>query len=259
MNKKSRRSIVAGNWKMNLLPSQVQPFGEELKALAAGFHRQECVVCVPFVMLPAALKVFEGSDISVGAQNVSENPRGAYTGEVCADQLRDLGVKYVIIGHSERRTLFDEDDIRINTKVRLALEAGLHVIICVGETAEQRNMDVTFEVIKLQVKSALYGLDEQKLKRVVFAYEPVWAIGTGVTATSDQAEEVCSFIRGVVRAKFGGRIANGLRILYGGSVTPENADDFFLMPDIDGALIGGASLDPHKFFSILEESENNED
>ena len=259
MNKKSRRSIVAGNWKMNLLPSQVQPFGEELKALAAGFHRQECVVCVPFVMLPAALKVFEGSDISVGAQNVSENPRGAYTGEVCADQLRDLGVKYVIIGHSERRTLFDEDDICINTKVRLALEAGLHVIICVGETAEQRNMDVTFEVIKLQVKSALYGLDEQKLKRVVFAYEPVWAIGTGVTATSDQAEEVCSFIRGVVRAKFGARAARGLSILYGGSVTPENADDFFLMPDIDGALIGGASLDPRKFFNILEESENNED
>lgn len=259
MNRKYRKAIVAGNWKMNLLPSQVQPFGAELNSLASQFRRQEAIVCVPFVMLPAALNVFEGTRISVGAQNVSEKSSGAFTGEVCADQLKDLGVKYVIIGHSERRTLFDEDDIRINNKVRLALDAGLNAIICVGETSEQRNMDVTFEVIRLQVKSSLYGLDEKMLRRVVFAYEPVWAIGTGVTATPAQAQDVCSFIRGVVRGKFGARAARSISILYGGSVTPENADDFFGMQDIDGALIGGASLDPHRFFSILQEAENNED
>lgn len=259
MNRKYRKAIVAGNWKMNLLPSQVPPFGAELNSLASQFRREEAIVCVPFVMLPAALRVFEGTRISVGAQNVSENPGGAFTGEVCADQLRDLGVKYVIIGHSERRTLFDEDDIRINNKVRLALAAGLHPIICVGETSEQRNMDVTFEVIRLQVKSSLYGLDEHMLRHVVFAYEPVWAIGTGITASPAQAEEVCSFIRATVRSRFGARAARSLPILYGGSMTPENAASFFGMSDIDGGLIGGASLDPHRFFNILQEAENNED
>lgn len=236
---------------MNLLPSEVKGYGDTLKRLSSKPKWCEMVICPPSIMLPAALKVFNDARISVGAQNLCSMPKGAYTGEVSAAQIKDLGAKYVIIGHSERRQYYGEADLQVNLKVKIAIENGLIPIICVGETLEQREMDITIEYIRLQLKTALSGVSADKMRKVVIAYEPVWAIGTGKTATSEEAGEVCHEIRSLLRILYGARVARSVSILYGGSMNSDNASELLAQPDIDGGLIGGASLDPEKFYSIV--------
>ena len=251
MNRRYRKTIIAGNWKMNMTASDTKKFADDIKAIMPRAKWCDVVVCVPFVNIPAALKAFKDLRISVGAQNLFYEKSGAYTGEVSADMLKDLGVKYVIIGHSERRQYFGETDFTVNKKVLAALEAGLHPIICVGESLEQRETGITDEWIALQVKSALYGVPADKLRRCIIAYEPIWAIGTGKTATADQAEEVCAAIRKVVGELYGADAAKALTVQYGGSMNAKNCDELLAQPDIDGGLIGGASLKPADFVEII--------
>ena len=251
MNRRYRKTIIAGNWKMNKTATETKKFAEELKAIMPRAKWCESVVCVPYVNIPAALKAFKDMRVSIGAENLYYEPSGAFTGEVSADMLKDLGVKYVIIGHSERRQYFGETDIIVNKKVHAALEAGLHPIICVGESLEQREMDVTMELIALQVKSALSGVSAEKARKCIIAYEPIWAIGTGKTATSEQAGEVCSNIRATIRSLYGARVARSVTIQYGGSMNPKNAAELLAQPDIDGGLIGGAALKPEQFVDII--------
>ena len=251
MNRRYRKTIIAGNWKMNKNATETKKFAEDLKAILPRAKWCDVVVCVPFVNIPAALKAFKDMRVAVGAENLYFEPNGAYTGEVSADMLRDLGVKYVIIGHSERRQYFGETDITVNKKVHAALEAGLHPIICVGESLEQREMGVTMELIALQVKSALSGVAADKVRKCVIAYEPIWAIGTGKTATAEQAAEVCESIRVVIRKLYGARVARAVTIQYGGSMNAKNAAELLAQPDIDGGLIGGASLKPDDFTTIV--------
>ena len=251
MNRRYRKTIIAGNWKMNKNATETKKFAEDLKAILPRAKWCDVVVCVPFVNIPAALKAFKDMRVAVGAENLYFEPSGAYTGEVSADMLRDLGVKYVIVGHSERRQYFGETDITVNKKVLAALEAGLHPIICVGESLEQREMGVTMELIALQVKSALAGVAAEKVRRCVIAYEPIWAIGTGRTATAEQAAEVCTAIRAIIRNLYGARVARSVTIQYGGSMNPKNAAELLAQPDVDGGLIGGASLKPDQFVDII--------
>ena len=251
MNRRYRKTIIAGNWKMNKTASETKKFAEELKALLPKAKWCDIVVCVPSVDIAAAIKGFKDARVSVGAQNVFYEKNGAYTGEVSADMLKDLGVKYVIIGHSERRQYFGETDLTVNRKVLSALEAGLHPIICVGETLEQRELGITMELIALQVKSALAGVSAEQMRRCVIAYEPIWAIGTGKTATGEQAAEVCTYIRSLIRAQYGARIARSVTIQYGGSMKGSNAHELLSHEDIDGGLIGGASLDPKALMEIV--------
>ena len=251
MNRRYRKTIIAGNWKMNNTASETKRFAEEIRTIMPKAKWCDVVVCVPSCNIPAAMKAFKDLRISVGAQNVFYEPSGAYTGEVSVDMLRDLGVKYVIIGHSERRQYFGETDFTVNKKVLAALEAGLHPIICVGETLDQRELGVTMELIALQLKSALASVPADKLRRCVIAYEPVWAIGTGKTATAEQAAEVCTFIRATIRHLYGARIARSVTIQYGGSMKPTNAGELLGQPDIDGGLIGGASLKAKDFVDII--------
>ncbi len=252
MNTKYRKTVIAANWKMNKVASEVKPFADELKALCPHPKWCEVVVCAPFVDLPAALKAFKDMRVSVGAENLNENDSGAYTGEVSAAMLKDIGVKYVVIGHSERRQYYGETDILVNKKVHAAINANLIPIICVGESLEQRELGITIELITLQVKTALAGVPADKMRKVVIAYEPVWAIGTGKTATAEQANEVCSAIRGVIRSLYGARVARAVSIQYGGSMNEKNAAELLAQPDIDGGLIGGASLVPAKFAAVIE-------
>ena len=251
MNRRYRKTIIAGNWKMNNTASDTKRFAEEIRAIMPKAKWCDVVVCVPSCNIPAAMKAFKDLRISVGAENVFYEPNGAYTGEVSVDMLRDLGVKYVIIGHSERRQYFGETDFTVNKKVLATLEAGLHPIICVGETLDQRELGVTMELIALQLKSALASVPADKLRRCVIAYEPVWAIGTGKTATAEQAAEVCTFIRTTIRHLYGARIARSVTIQYGGSMKPSNAAELLGQPDIDGGLIGGASLKAKDFVDII--------
>ncbi len=251
MNRKYRKTIIAGNWKMNKVASELKPFADELKSIVPKAKWCETVVCVPFPMIPAAIKVFKDTRVAVGAENLNENEKGAYTGEVSAAMLTDLGVKYVIIGHSERRQYYGETDILVNKKVHAAINAGLTPIICVGESLEQREMGVTMELIALQVKSALAGVPDDKMRNVVIAYEPIWAIGTGKTATAEQAGEVGTAIRAIIRELYGARVARSVTIQYGGSMNPANAAELLAQPDVDGGLIGGASLKPVDFAAII--------
>lgn len=251
MNRRYRKTIIAGNWKMNKTASETKQFAEELKAIMPKAKWCDVLVCVPSVNIPAAMRAFKDMRVSVGAENLFYEKSGAYTGEVSAEMLKDLGVKYVIIGHSERRQYFGETDITVNKKVHAALEAGLHPIICVGESLEQRELGVTMDLISLQVKSALAGVSAEKLRKCVIAYEPVWAIGTGKTATPEQAGEVCTFIRATIRHMYGARIARSITIQYGGSMNPGNAATLLAQPDIDGGLIGGAALKPDQFVEII--------
>ena len=251
MNRRYRKTIIAGNWKMNKTASETKQFADELKTILPRAKWCDALVCVPSVNIPAALRAFKDMRVSVGAENVFYEKSGAYTGEVSADMLKDLGVKYVIIGHSERRQYFGETDITVNKKVHAALEAGLHPIVCVGESLEQRELGVTMDLISLQVKSALAGVSAEKLRKCVIAYEPVWAIGTGRTATPEQAGEVCTFIRATIRHMYGARIARSITIQYGGSMNPSNAAELLAQPDIDGGLIGGAALKPDQFVAII--------
>ena len=251
MNRRYRKTIIAGNWKMNKTASETKLFAEEFKSRLPKAKWCDIVLCVPSVDIPAAIRAFKDSRVSVGAQNLYFEASGAYTGEVSADMLRDLGVKYVIIGHSERRNLFGETDDVVNKKVHAALSAGLSPIICVGESLAQREMGVTKELITLQVKSALSGIAGELARRCVIAYEPIWAIGTGKTATGDQASEVCNLIRATIRQLYGARIARAVTIQYGGSMNPGNAQELLSQEDIDGGLIGGAALDPEKLIAIV--------
>ena len=251
MNRRYRKTIIAGNWKMNKTPSETKAFAEEFKALLPKTKWCDIVVCVPAADLSAAVRAFKDSRIAVGAQNVYFEKSGAYTGEESADMLADLGVRYVIVGHSERRALFGETDEVVNKKVHAALDAGLNPIICVGESLEQREMGVTMELIALQVKSALSGVAAEQMRRCVIAYEPIWAIGTGKTATPEQASEVCTAIRALIRAQYGARVARSVTIQYGGSMKPDNARELLAHEDIDGGLVGGASLEAPALMEIV--------
>ncbi len=257
MNRRYRKTIIAGNWKMNKTPSETKAFAEEFKALLPKTKWCDVVLCVPFVDVPAAVRAFKDSRVAVGAENLYYEKSGAFTGEVSADMLADLDVKYVIIGHSERRQYFGETDIIVNKKVHAALNAGLNPIICVGESLEQREMGVTMELIAFQVKSALAGVAPEQARKCVIAYEPIWAIGTGKTATGEQAAEVCSFIRATIRGLYGARIARGVTIQYGGSMNPKNAAELLSHEDIDGGLIGGAALKPDQLIEIVHAANQN--
>ena len=257
MNRRYRKTIIAGNWKMNKTPSETKAFAEEFKALLPKTKWCDVVLCVPFVDVPAAVRAFKDSRVAVGAENLYYEKSGAYTGEVAADMLADLDVRYVIVGHSERRQYFGETDITVNKKVHAALGVGLNPIICVGESLEQREMGVTMELIALQVKSALAGVAPEQVRKCVIAYEPIWAIGTGKTATGEQAAEVCTFIRATIRSMYGARIARGVTIQYGGSMNPGNAQELLSHEDIDGGLIGGAALKPDQLMAIVHAANQN--
>ena len=236
---------------MNMTATETKKFAEELKRVMPRAKWCDTVICVPACNIPTAAKVFKELRISVGAENLYYEEKGAYTGEISAAMLRDLGVKYVIIGHSERRQYFGETDTAVNRKVHAALDAGLSPIICVGESESQREMGVTQDWIALQVKTALYGVPAERLRRCVIAYEPIWAIGTGKTATAQQAGEVCTAIRATIRGLYGARVARSVTIQYGGSMNPKNAQELLAQPDVDGGLIGGASLKPEQFVEII--------
>ena len=252
MDRRYRKTIIAGNWKMNKKASEVSAFADELKAHIALPQGVESALCVPFPLIPAVHRALRGSRVATGAQDVSEHDVGAYTGEVSAEMLADLGVRYCIVGHSERRAYIHETDGQINRKLLAALSLGITPIVCVGETLEQREMGLTMEFVSYQLKAALFGVPEEKLRRVVVAYEPIWAIGTGRTATAQQAEEVCHQLRIVLRGLYGARKARAVSILYGGSMNAKNAAELLAQPDIDGGLIGGASLKPVDFAAIIE-------
>lgn len=236
-----RKKIIAGNWKMNKTPAEAVKLVEELKNLV-DTNEVDVVFCPPYICLPAVLDAVKGTNIGVGAQNMYYEESGAYTGEIAPKMLTELGVKYVIIGHSERRAYFAETNETVNKKVLKAIEHNLIPIICVGETLEQREQGITVDLVRLQTKIALKDVTAEKAKDVVIAYEPIWAIGTGKTATSQQAEEVCSAIRQVVKEIYDTTVADSIRIQYGGSVNGSNAKELFEMGNIDGGLVGGASL-----------------
>ena len=237
----ARKKIVAGNWKMNMTPSQAVKLVEELKPLVVS-DDVEVVYCVPAIDIVPVVEALKGTNVAVGAENMYFEEKGAYTGEISAEMLLDAGVKYVIIGHSERRDYFKEDDALLNKKVKKAIEAGLTPILCCGETLEQRESGVTLDWIRLQIKSDLAGVAASDVANMVIAYEPIWAIGTGKTATSDQAEEVCKGIRELIAEVYDTDTAEAVRIQYGGSMNAGNAKELLAKPNIDGGLIGGASL-----------------
>lgn len=251
MNKTLRKAIVAGNWKMNNDRNAAKKLITELNPLVKD-AACEVVLCVPYTNLETALSLCEGTNMHVGAENCHWAKSGAFTGEISAEMLAEMGVEYVIIGHSERRQYFGETDQTVQARVRAALDAGLKVILCVGEVLEQREQGITEEVVALQTKVALGGVSEEELSRIVIAYEPVWAIGTGKTATADQAEEVCAFIRSVVTKLYSKAAADALTIQYGGSMKPGNAKELLSKEDVDGGLIGGAALVASDFAAIIE-------
>ena len=252
MNRKYRKTVIAGNWKMNQLASGVKPFIEELKANMPKTRNCDVVLCTPAVMIPAMVKAGKECRVAAGGQDVSKYDKGAYTGEISADMLVDAGAKYCIVGHSERREYHHESDSLVNEKAKALLAKGIAPIICVGESLEQREKNLTMEYIAYQVCAALSGIDGTQVRRCIIAYEPIWAIGTGKTATSEQAEEVCCEIRSVIRKLYGARSARAVSILYGGSMNAKNAEELLAQPDIDGGLIGGASLKPVDFAAIIE-------
>ena len=237
----SRKRIIAGNWKMNKTPSEAVALCNELKDLVKN-DDVDVVYCVPAIDICPVAEAVKGTNVHVGAENFYIEDSGAYTGEISAPMLKDAGVEYVIIGHSERREYFKEDDAFLNAKVKKAFSAGLTPILCCGESLEQREMGVTMDFIRLQLKSDLYGVGADDVKKLVIAYEPIWAIGTGKTATSDQAEKVCKGIRELIAEIYDQATAEAVRIQYGGSMNAGNAAELLAKPDIDGGLIGGASL-----------------
>jgi triosephosphate isomerase len=251
MKKSCRRAIIAGNWKMNKTPKEAE---ELIRGILPLVKDADCEVicCVPYVDLPVALKLTHGTNVKVGAENCHWEKSGAYTGEISADMLASMEVPYVIIGHSERRTYFGETDVTVNKRIRAALDAGLSVIVCVGESLEQREQGITSELVSMQTKIALNGVSEKEMERMIIAYEPLWAIGTGKTATSEQANEVCSVIRNTLKSLYGERISEGTTIQYGGSMKAKNAAELLAQPDVDGGLIGGASLKPDDFAAIVD-------
>ncbi len=237
----ARKKIIAGNWKMNMTPSEAVKLVEELKPLVAS-DAVDVVYCVPAIDIIPVVEAVKGTNVEVGAENMYYEEKGAYTGEISPNMLVDAGVKYVIIGHSERREYFKEDDVMLNKKVLKAFEHGLTPILCCGETLEQREMGITLDWIRMQIKSDLQGVTAEQAASMVIAYEPIWAIGTGKTATSAQAEEVCKAIRETVAEIYDQATAESIRIQYGGSVNASTAAELFAQPNIDGGLVGGAAL-----------------
>ena len=257
MNKEFRKAIIAGNWKMNKTPAEAVELINAIKAELEGKDTSGCgiIACVPYVDIDAAVKAAAGSPIEIGAENCHWEKSGAYTGEISADMLVACGVNYVIIGHSERRQYFGETDKTVNQRVLAALNAGLKVILCVGEVLEEREQDITAEVVSTQTKIALLGVDEEMMKNVIIAYEPVWAIGTGKTATAEQADEVCGIIRNVIEAKYGKTVSEATTIQYGGSMNAANSAELLSKVNVDGGLIGGASLKPVDFSVIVKNAQ----
>ncbi len=243
--------IIAGNWKMNKLPSETYDYIKEVEK-ATMDAECEVVCCTPYVCLSEAVRAAKGTHVKIGAENLHFKDSGAYTGEVSADMLCDLGVEYVIIGHSERREYFAETDETVNAKTIKALEKGLIPIVCVGESLEQRQAGITMDFIAIQIKKAFAGISAEDAKKVVIAYEPIWAIGTGKTATADQAEEVCKGIREILASLYCEKCAKEFTIQYGGSMNDQNAAELLAKPNIDGGLIGGASLVAAKFAPIVD-------
>ena len=247
-----RRKVIAGNWKMNMTPSQAKALIEEAKPLLAGKDNCDIVYCVPFVDIATAVEATKGTNIKIGAENVHFAKSGAYTGEISADMLKECGVEYVIIGHSERRQYFGETDETVNLRTKTALEAGLKVILCLGEVKEERVNGITDEIVSMQTKLDLKDVSKEQLKNVIIAYEPVWAIGTGLTATPEQADETCGVIRNTVKALYGDEAAEEIIIQYGGSMNAANAKELLSKENVDGGLIGGASLKAKDFSIIVE-------
>jgi triosephosphate isomerase (TIM) len=247
-----RKRIIAGNWKMHKLIGEAVATVNELKALVGDVTTVEVVVCPVFTALSAVAKALEGSTIELGAQNCYKVENGAFTGEVSPQMLKDAGCAWTIIGHSERRKIFGEPDALLNEKLHYALAQGLKVMFCIGETLEEREGGTMNAVLSTQVNEGLKGLSEADFANVVLAYEPVWAIGTGVTASPEQAQDAHAFVRGIVAETFGGTIAGALRIQYGGSVKPDNAAELISKPDVDGFLVGGAALKADSFAGIVK-------
>jgi triosephosphate isomerase len=249
-----RKKIVAGNWKMNMNLEEGLMFAKSVdqyfREKPSG--KAEVILCTPFIHLPGISEILKNSKVTSGAQNCASEPSGAYTGEVSAMMIKSTGAEYVIIGHSERRTYYLEDDRLLNKKTILALNSGLKVIFCCGEVKGEREEGKHFIVVKRQLEEGLFTVPAEEMKKVVIAYEPVWAIGTGLTATPDQAQEMHKYIRSLVREKYGQECSEELSILYGGSCKPSNAKEIFSKPDVDGGLIGGASLKKEDFIAIVE-------
>lgn len=247
-----RRYVIAGNWKMNQTPSDTKKFIKALAPLTAGKDNCDILLCVPFVDIWVASEAAQGTNIKIGAQNVHFKESGAYTGEISADMLKEVGAEYVIIGHSERRQYFGETDETVNLRIRTALEKGLNVILCVGERLEARQAGITDEIVAMQTKLDLAGISKEELANIIIAYEPVWAIGTGLTATPEQADETCGVIRAVIGSLYGADAAQSITIQYGGSMNEKNAAALLAKENIDGGLIGGASLKPDAFSAIID-------
>ena len=250
-----RRKVIAGNWKMNMLPNEAISMITELVPLVKN-TQLEVVLCVPYIDLFYSLLTAQGSNIKIGAQNMHYEEKGAYTGEISAKMLKSIGVEYVIIGHSERRQYFKETDETVNKKIKAAFENGLKPIVCVGETLEEREAGKAFEIIEEQAQKALEGLTAEQVADTIIAYEPIWAIGTGKTATSEDANEACKKIREKIAKIYGQNVAERVIIQYGGSMKPENAKELLEMSDIDGGLIGGASLKAESFAKIVNYDKN---
>ena len=246
-----RRYVIAGNWKMNFTPSEATAFINEIKPMVEGKNNCDIIFCAPFVTIGAAMEAAKGSNIKIGAQNVHFEEKGAFTGEISAKMLKEIGVEYVIIGHSERRQYFGETDTTVNLRTKAALAAGLKVLLCLGEVKEERLAGITNEVVGMQTKLDLAGISAEELKNVIIAYEPVWAIGTGLTATPEQADETCGVIRDVVADLYGREVAEELIIQYGGSMNDKNAAELLSKTNVDGGLIGGASLKAEDFSQIV--------
>jgi len=247
-----RKKLIAGNWKMYKNMASAKEFADAFKKIYTKKDGVDVAFCAPFLQLQTLKAEFAGSGVYVGAQNCHFEDEGAYTGEISVPMLAEVAVDYCVVGHSERRQYFAETDETVNKKLKKLLPAGILPILCVGEVLEQREAGVQEEVVKKQVVADFEGISAEDAKKVVIAYEPVWAIGTGKTATSAQAQEMCAFIRGVLAEMYGRETADAVLIQYGGSVKPENASEILNMPDIDGALVGGASLVPEKFIKIVE-------
>jgi triosephosphate isomerase (TIM) len=247
-----RKPIIAGNWKMHKTLSEAVSFVEEVKGLIPSAEKVDSVICAPALFLERLVQAVQGTDLKIGAQNMHFAESGAYTGEISPVALKDIGVTYVIIGHSERREMFAETDETVNKKVTAAFTHGLTPIVCCGETLEQRESGQTNEIVGAQVEKALEGLTGEQAKQVVIAYEPIWAIGTGKSSTAEDANAVCGHIRSVIAKKFSKEVADAVRIQYGGSVKPNNIKEFLAQEHIDGALVGGASLEPQSFLQLVE-------
>ncbi|BBU38497.1 MAG: triose-phosphate isomerase [Bacillaceae bacterium] len=251
-----RKPIIAGNWKMHKTLEEAKSFVKEVKSLVPPQDKVDSVICAPALFLGQLVELAEGSELKIGAQNMHFEESGAYTGEISPVALADIGVDYVIIGHSERREMFAETDETVNKKVLAAFKHELTPIVCVGESLAEREAGKTNEIVGDQVKKALAGVDASAVKNIVIAYEPIWAIGTGKSSSPEDANEVCAHIRGVIADIYSDDVANEVRIQYGGSVKPENIKDFLNQPEIDGALVGGASLEPRSFLQLLEAGQN---